>query len=191
VIEPGAQVQGPVTSMPSRAPEKTAEVRRTGAWALPLFYAGVWVAGIVFLLVFPRFTVAAQDQVRASPWQSLALGAALVFTLPVVALLLTVTVVGIPVALALVALYALLLLAGFLTALFFAAEWMGRLLRGGRLRGTGWRIGLLFVALVLLGLIGRLPVAGSIAELLALLFGVGALALQLYRQYADRRPLVA
>ena len=191
VIAPGAQVEGPVTAMPSRAPEKTAEVRRTGEWAVPVFYAGLWAAGILLLLVFPGFTIAAQDRVRAAPWQSLALGTALVFALPVVALLLIVTVVGIPVAFALIALYAVLLLAGFLTALFFVAERIGRLLRGGRSPGTGWRVGLLLAALVLLALVARLPMAGGLVALLVLLFGVGALGLQLYRQYADRRPAAA
>jgi cytoskeletal protein CcmA (bactofilin family) len=191
VIAPGAEVQGPVTAMPSRAPERTAEVRRTGEWAVPLFYAGLWAAGILLLLIFPGFTVAAQDRVRAAPWQSLALGAALVFALPVVVLLLIVTVVGIPVAFALIALYAVLLLAGFLTALFFVAERIGRLLRGGRSPGTGWRVGLLLAALVLMALVSRLPMAGGLVALLVLLFGVGALGLQLYRQYADRRPAAA
>jgi cytoskeletal protein CcmA (bactofilin family) len=191
VIAPGAQVEGPVTAMPSRAPEKTAEVRRTGEWAVPVFYAGLWAAGILLLLVLPGFTIAAQDRVRAAPWQSLALGTALVFALPVVALLLIVTVVGIPIAFALVALYSVLLLAGFLTALFFVAERIGRLLRGGRSPGTGWRVGLLLAVLVLLALVARLPVAGGLVALLALLFGVGALGLQLYRQYADRRPAAA
>jgi cytoskeletal protein CcmA (bactofilin family) len=191
VIAPGAQVQGPVTAMPPRAPEKTAEVRRTGAWAVPLFYAGLWAAGILLLLVFPGFTVAAQDRVRAAPLQSLALGAGLVFALPVVALLLMVTVVGIPLAFALIALYAVLLLAGFLTALYFVAERIGRLLRGGRPPGMGWRVALLLAALVLLALIARLPVAGGLVALLVLVFGVGALAQQLYRQYADRRQPAA
>jgi cytoskeletal protein CcmA (bactofilin family) len=191
VVAPGAQVQGPVTAMPSRAPQKTAEMRRTGEWAVPLFYAGLWAAGILLLLAFPRFTVAAQDRVRASPLQSLALGAALVFALPVVAVLLIVTVVGIPVAFALIALYAVLLLAGFLTALFFVAERIGRLLRGGRAPGTGWRVALLLAALVLLALIARLPVAGGFVALVVLVFGVGALGQQLYRQYADRQPLAA
>lgn len=191
LIAPGAQVQGPVTAMPSRAPEKAAEVRRTGEWAVPLFYAGLWAAGILLLLIFPRFTVAAQDRVRASPLRSFALGAALVFALPVVALLLIVTVVGIPVAFALIALYAVLLLAGFLTALFFVAERIGRLLRGGRAPGTGWRVALLLAALVLLALVARLPVAGGVVALLVLVFGVGALGQQLYRQYAERRPAAA
>lgn len=191
IIAPGAQVQGPVTAMPSRAPEKTAEVRRTGEWVVPLFYAGLWAAGILLLLVFPGFTVAAQDRVRASPLQSLAIGTGLVFALPVVALLLVATVVGIPVAFALIALYGVLLLAGFLTALFFVAERIGRLLRGGRAPGTGWRIALLLAALVLLALVARLPVAGGLVALLVLVFGVGALAQQLYRQYAARRPAAA
>jgi cytoskeletal protein CcmA (bactofilin family) len=191
VVAPGAQVEGPVTAMPSRAREKADEVRRTGEWAVPLFYAGLWAAGILLLLVFPRFTVAAQDQMRASPVKSLALGAALVFALPVVALLLIVTVVGIPVAFALIALYAVLLLAGFLTALFFVAERIGRLLRGGRAPGTGWRVALLLAALVLLALVARLPLAGGIVSLLVLIFGVGALGQQLYRQYADRHAAAA
>jgi len=191
VVAPGAQVQGPVTAMPSRAPENTEEVRRTGEWAVPLFYAGLWAAGIVLLLAFPRFTVAAQERVRASPVLGLALGAALVFALPVVALVLTVTVVGIPVAFALIALYAVLLLAGFLTALFFVAERIGRLLRRGRAPGTGSRIALLLAALVLLALMSRLPLAGGLVPLVVLLFGVGALGLQLYRQYMERPPSTA
>ena len=191
VIAPGAEVQGPVTRMPSRAPEKTAEVRRTGQWAVPFFYAGVWAAGILMLLVFPHLTVAAQDRVRTAPWQSLALGAALFFTVPMVALVLMITVVGIPVALAILALYALLLLAGFLTVAFFLAERGGRVACGGREPGTGWRVGLLLVALALLALLAWVPLAGGVLMFLALLFGIGALALQLAHQYRGRRPVAA
>jgi len=191
VIAPGAEIQGPVTRMPSRAPEKTAEVRRTVQWAVPCFYTGVWAAGILMLLVFPRLTVAAQDLVRTAPWQSLALGAALFFTVPMMALVLIITVVGVPVALAIFAVYALLLLGGFLTVAFFLAERMGRALRSGREPGTGWRIGLLLAALALLALLAWVPFAGSVLMFLALLCGIGALALQLHRQYTGRRAAPA
>jgi cytoskeletal protein CcmA (bactofilin family) len=191
VIPPGAEVEGPITRMPSRAPENNAEVRRTGRWAVPFFYTGVWAAGILMLLVFPQLTIAAQDRVRTAPWQSLALGAALFFTVPMVALVLTITVVGIPVALAILALYGLLLLAGFLTAAFFLAERAGRVVRGRREPGTGWRIGLLLVALMLLAALPWVPFAGAVLLFMALLFGIGALALEIGRHYRTGRPAAA
>lgn len=191
VIAPDAEIAGPIVRVPKvkpeRAAERPAEPVPAREWVTPVVHAGLWAAGILMLLVFPRFTVAAQDRLRASPWVSLGLGAALVFTVPMVAALLVVSVVGVPVALALLALYVALMLAGFLTAVFFLAERIGRVLRGGREPTTGWRIGLLLVALVLVALAGRIPFAGYALFSLVLLFGVGALALELYHQYAGRR----
>jgi cytoskeletal protein CcmA (bactofilin family) len=186
-IASDAEIAGPIVRVPQLKPEQQSAPRPSREWVAPVVHAGLWAAGILMLLAFPRFTVAAQDRLRASPWPSLALGAALVFTVPIAAVVLAVTVVGIPVALALLALYGVLLLAGLLTALFFVAERMGRILRRGREPSIIWRIGLLFAALVLVALAGRLPFAGCVLLCLGLLFGVGALALELYHRYADRR----
>jgi hypothetical protein len=49
-----------------------------------------------------------------------------------------------------------------------------------------WHVGALAIALVAFWLLRQIPYAGGLVTLGALLFGLGALTLQAFTQYADR-----
>lgn len=152
----------------------------------PLLTLGLLAAGALLLALFPRFTVNSMRTVGAMPVRSLGLGAAVLFSLPPVILLLVITIIGIPVALALAALYAVALLAGYLITAFFVGERMARLVRvRGELRFRG-RIGSLLVALLLLWLAAGIPYAGGIVLLVALIAGLGAMGMQAFSDYSKR-----
>jgi hypothetical protein len=83
------------------------------------------------------------------------------------------------------ALYLILLLAGFLTGVF----WVGDL--GWRLRGRGeiskpGRLWSFVVALILIALLGLVPLLGALLLFALMLLGVGALKLGLYRVYVGQ-----
>jgi cytoskeletal protein CcmA (bactofilin family) len=184
-LDPKAQVLGKVTREPTpkgwRGEERW-ERRTRGFW--PLWLVGLIGAGTVFILLFPSFTKAAQANVGLAPWKSLALGTAVLFAGPPLAVILLITVIGIPIALALLAAYAILLLIGYLTTANFIGERVAELVRKGAEITIGWRIGTLVVALVLLALVRMIPFVGGLIMLVALLFGLGALVLQLFRRYS-------
>jgi hypothetical protein len=139
------------------------------------------LVGVPFIAMAPRVTEATQPLLRAHPWGSLLTGLVGLFILPPLALMLMVTVLGIPLALILLAAYGALL---FLSPIF-PAIWLGRL---------AWRrpAGSLYVALLiglgLLTLIRLVPLLGGLVLFLAIVLGLGALTLVLFARAG--RPLV-
>jgi hypothetical protein len=101
-----------------------------------------------------------------------------VVCVPAIAVMLLITVIGIPLALLLLPLYLLLLFLGWVTTALFVGQKGLAMMRGSLSATTGWRLLALFTALVLLWLLGRIPVIGGWIRLLALLAGIGALVWQ-------------
>ncbi len=140
------------------------------------------VAGLVLFLVFPNFTMAATQQTHSDPLKSLGIGVLALLLAPMVAIILMVTVLGIWVGLALLLLYFIIVLVGFLVACFMIGE-----------RGAGWlniditskgrRILSLVAAIVVIGLLNLLPFVGGILVFVLLLLGLGGTAKQLLRAY--------
>ncbi len=188
-IHPGARVEGRIMREPVsfEFPHRGLEMPGLPALA-PLLTFGLFAAGVLLLMVFPRFTLASLNTIRSAPVKSLGLGTAILFSLPPVIMLLVITIVGIPVALALAALYAVALLAGYLITAFFIGDQLARPALRGRALSTGWRIGSLLAALLLLWLARNIPVpyVGALVLLLALVAGLGAMVLQAFTNYADR-----
>lgn len=183
-IHPGAQVMGKVIREPGRLPEL-----RMPGWPpfRPLLMFGLLAAGALLLAIFPRFTATAVQTVRASPLGSLGLGIAIFFSLPPVMLLLVITIIGIPIALMLLGLYAVALLAGFLVAAFFIGESLQRLAGRRLAQGGYWvRVGMLAIALILLWLVRHIPYAGGLLILGVLTIGLGGMALQAFNRYSTR-----
>lgn len=183
-IDSDAHIIGKITREPTPRGWRREDRRepRTHRFA-PIRLLGMIAAGSLFILLFPGFTRAAPANVGSAPWQSLGLGTAVLFAGPPLVIVLLITLIGIPIALALLACYAILLLIGYLTTATFIGDGLARRLRKGAELTTGWRIGALAAALILLALARLIPLAGGLITLLALLFGIGALVLQLVRHY--------
>lgn len=191
-VDPAARIGGRVEHRPSaRAPWKRAFA--VIAWALLL--PALLVTGAVMILVFPRFTPAAAQTIETDPWRSLGIGAIALLGAPAVMVALFVTGIGIPLGLVLLAAYFVALLVGYLVAaLFLGIVGVRRL--GGRRQlapSKGALVLRLLAALVVLGILRLVPVLGGLVSLAALLFGMGALVMQLYRKYrggAGAQPTV-
>jgi hypothetical protein len=193
-IDPAAQIGGAITRIPKSDRYLFGGHSLFSNFKLrygfsAAFAMGLFGAGTIVLLLFPNFTVAAQAAVASDPLKSLALGFLLFFTIPVMGLMLFISVLGIPLSLALFALYGLLLLLGMLTFAFFLAEKSARLFQAQGEISAGWRIVSLAFALLLLGLIRVIPFIGGLLLFIALLTGIGAWCLQAFRHHGTvRRP---
>lgn len=186
IVGAGAVVGGKITREAGVFQMPRPKVDIPGLAALrPLLLFGLLAAAVLLYAVFPRYTVNAARTLEQAPLKSLGLGAAMFFSAPPIILLLVITIIGIPLALLVAALYAVALLAGYLMAAFFVGE---RLLQlaGKTGAGKGWHVAALAVALALFWLLRQIPYAGGLVLLAALLFGLGALALQAFTQYSDR-----
>jgi hypothetical protein len=94
-----------------------------------------------------------------------------------------VTIIGLPLGLAALALYAVALLLGYLTAAMFLGEIGARLVGRGEL-STGGRMLALFLALVVLALIGLIPIVGGLVAALAVITGLGASSQHAFRRWS-------
>jgi cytoskeletal protein CcmA (bactofilin family) len=181
-IEKDATIRGKVTRMPYPARARGMPAVERGSSLV--FLASLFLSALVLALVFPRFSAASAECLRTRPWAALGLGfAALVATL-VAALLALVLVLTFLPGLVLMALYPVVLLAGFLIGVVWVGELGARLIRRDAGASPGIRVLSLAVALVVLGLLSLIPVIGGLIWFLLMLFGMGAGILQFSRQYS-------
>jgi hypothetical protein len=154
-------------------------------------FLALLACGAVFLLLLPAFGRHAADRVRTSPWLALAVGFAMLVAVPVLAVLLFITLLGIPLGLAVLALYPVMLLAGFVLGVLFIAGRLPAALRKQPPARFGASVGWFALALFLVMAAGAVPVAGGIAVGLLSLAGIGALVLEIYRRRHPAQPVTS
>ena len=153
----------------------------------PLLLLGLLAAGMLLIALFPHFIAAALRAIDISSLRSLGLGTAIFFSVPPVILLLVITIIGIPIAFALLALYATALLTGYLVAALFVGTRLLRIARRDGAARPGWQFAALAAALLLLWAARQIPYAGALVIFLALVAGLGAIVLQAFSHYSDRK----
>jgi hypothetical protein len=197
IVHSGARVSGDVVS---RRPPQVAsgtvggDVRRINLGSLlrgflitflVFLWLGVTVSvailGLLFVLLFPR---AADATVVAGRkfWLSVGWGALVGIVGPILAVLVLVTIVGIPLGLgALSALNALAPL-GYVAASLLLGR---RMVKG---MSTGARIGAFFAGFGILRAVALLPGIGVVVWFLAAIYGLGALTIAAWRAGHGRAP---
>jgi hypothetical protein len=157
---------------------------------------GLFVLGLLFILLAPRFGRRTVGTLGGSPWASLGLGIALLICVPIAALL--VFVVGLFVggwwlALILLALYGIALVLSVAVSGLFLGRWILERV-GRRPVPLVWA---LLLGLGLLLLVSLVPVAGGVVIAVAMFCGLGALALTAVRSSGtpptatDRAPALS
>jgi len=189
-IAQGATIRGRQTVTLPRPPEtawKTVALALVGTWLFGI--AAGFVAGLVLLIVGRPFVARSVDALRGAPARSGLIGLAVLILLPLVAVLLMATVVGLPVGF----LSLLALPLAWLVATVIAAFALGDILlnRARVEQSFMGRLGLLVAGLFVLGLLGLIPVVGFITWLLALVFGLGAVWQGLRRPGSPEPRLLA
>lgn len=191
-IDSGAVVSGRVLhSPPHFRPQPSAAQQATDivvGWLRTV--VGLFLLGLLVLLPFGGFSRRASEAIGRVPLASLALGLAMLIGVPIAALIVFVVgllVGGWPLSLAALALLAIAASVGYvLTSLF-----VGR--TGLRLAGAPEAHPLLalLVGLVVLTAIGLVPIVGWVVGLAAVVFGIGALTLTLFRSWRGPTPQAA
>jgi len=168
-ISPDAQIDGEFIEEP--LPGLVEELSTGGKYSLPL---NTIVAVMTLFLMFSRPLRATVDRVATRPGRSLSLGFAVLFSMPILALILLFSGVGVWLGLAVLFVYLAVLLLGVLTGLFAVSDLV---LRRFHQHPALWQsLAAIFVTVVAMGLLAKVPWLGSILVFAILLIGVGALS---------------
>lgn len=180
-IDAGAQITGQVTYEPV---ETRLVMRAPTAWGARIaIVLSLMLTGVVLFLMFPSFARGAAQAIASDAWKCLGLGLAVLIMGPIVALLLLVTIIGIPLAIITLAAYVIFLIAGYLTGALFVGELGLRWLNKDTRASTGLRAFSIAVAVLVLSIVRWIPLVGGLVTLAVLVFGLGALKLQALRRY--------
>jgi hypothetical protein len=181
-IADGATVSGPI-SFERIEPRDAQRARELPTASSALFAIHLFLAGWLVILFVPRFEASVVERLRAHPGRSVLAGFVLLVTTPVAALLLIVSVLGLPLGVVLAASYAVALFAGVLTTAFYVGDVEVRLLNAGPTVTRGQHALLLIAGVATLAVLRAL--LGGIVVFASVLFGLGAVALWLYDAYAQ------
>ncbi|MGB0034530.1 MAG: zf-HC2 domain-containing protein [Candidatus Acidiferrales bacterium] len=179
-VSPSAKLGSPIQfSLVKRGPDYK-EPRFY--WHRTLFWGASFLFGIVVLLLAPGFFF---DASHACNKFGPATGFGILFLIatPIAAILACFTIVGIGVAIATLLVYLIVLYA----AQVFVGSWLGEKLLGPS-EGTGAAIGRLALGLAILRVLRMLPYAGAFVTSVVLVWGIGAVALAIYK---NLRPVTA
>ena len=138
--------------------------------------------GAAFLFLVPRYGAQAADRLAGGPLGALTLGVVVALAIPIVAVLLCITVLGIPLGVLLLLAYPVLLLAGFLVAVLAVGRRLATALRMPQPAGFGPAFGWFVLALAIVVLVSLLPAIGGLAMVLLVLGGTGAAVMELQRR---------
>ena len=190
-IARGARIQGQtVHSLPKEEKIRLIFWPTWARWiARLLSLIAAVVFGSVLLALFPARGQEAANTVRRSFWASLGIGLLVLIVAPVACVLAMITLVGIPVALAVIAVYLILLYA----AGIFVALALGQWIIGMRMETPPKPVGSMILGLVTLAvvatLLGMIPRAGWflawLTNFVVLTAGLGALSASWWQ---SRRP---
>lgn len=180
-IAEGAKVLGPILRKQPEREIRPFAFRIAGGlgviFKLISFFSTL-VIGLLVIRLFPNFAGAAVASIRERPLASLGVGLLVFVLVPVLVLLLFITVLGIHLALILLALYAVSLYVSRVVAVY----WVGATIFGTGARGG--RAGCAFAGgLIVYYLLTLVPVLGGIVAVLVTLFGLGAAAIAEKRAY--------
>ena len=188
-IQSGAQIAGATT-------HKLPEVRKDWAEVFPfILFFGVLakvlnflmalVTGVVIIFLAPKRLMSIADAIGSKPGSSAGWGALIVFVTPIAALLVCLTIIGIPVGLIALVLYGI--------ALYVAQIPVGLLI--GRLIIGRFRVvedkaimvGALALGLAILKLLSLIPYFGFVVGLTVVIFGLGAIVAAERKRRAEAR----
>ena len=187
-IDPQAKISGKVTRVATKINVNDGSTAIPGLKPMrPLLLAGLFGAGALLYGLLPGFVRTSVRTLGEAPVKSLGLGSALFFSVPPIALLLIITIIGIPIGVALAAVHAIALIVAYLVIGFFVAKKLEQPLRH-RLQATVWRFVFFAAALLLLAVVTSIPYAGPIALLLMLAAGLGAIVLRTFSRYGSGAP---
>ncbi|MFD1565287.1 cell shape determination protein CcmA [Haloarchaeobius amylolyticus] len=178
-------VAGDIEEDPSLGVDVAPTIQPFATWLFAAYaFAVNLVLGAILLALFPRFSGRVASSVATGPLRTGLVGLGVFVGVPILLIALAITVIGIPLSIIGILIFALLLWIGAVYGLFAVASWVLSLV------GLGNRWLALIVGLLVGAALSRVPIVGGVFNLLVLLLGLGAIARALYghrRNVRNRR----
>ncbi len=174
-IDPAAVITGGISYLSFDFEDETYQpVARVLVWVGAIaFTVGLFLIGILAIIMAPQATARMSRLGRGRPISSLALGLVTILCVPIAVVLLMLTIVGIPFAFMLLLVWPMILIFGYLAGVMAVSD----AIAGPSADAKGRRIFLLAMGLGVMLLFARVPFAGWSIGMLLLVMGVGAMAL--------------
>jgi cytoskeletal protein CcmA (bactofilin family) len=184
-IAPGATIGGPVKHelIAKRDVEKARGVPLVSSF---FFTSHLLLVGLLVIWFVPNAADRVTAALRERPWQSLLVGFVLLVTVPVAAVILIFSILGLPLGLALGALYATAIFLAVLRTAFYVGEAEAHAFKRAlaiRRDHALW----LVAGVVTLAVLRGIPLLGAGVMFFSVLFGLGALALAEFRRWPSAR----
>jgi cytoskeletal protein CcmA (bactofilin family) len=179
--DPAAQVLGTIDNVSGRrhGHEFTPFGRFGRGW---IWTAGLMVLAAIIAGALPGPTRRMADELRAHPWHAPLLGFIALTCIPVAAVLVMITVIGIPLGLLALMGYAALLLVGYVWICVVVGGLLLDRYKADAAGVAAWRVGAAVLAMLVLALLARLPIVGGFVAFAALLIGVGMIVAATFRR---------
>jgi len=134
----------------------------------------LWILGLVLLWAVPKYLLKVNKALQKDFWPSVGRGLVVSFILPICLFVIALTLVGIPVAVLVGALYAVALLCSIIHISFYLGEWVLRKLTKRRWKGVSphWSM---ILGVLLFVLIVSIPLIGWLLKWILVSAGFGAL----------------
>ncbi len=181
--DPAAQVSGTVEPLGPELPTDSGEraKRWVGTGLAVLWTIGLTLLAAIIVALLPRATASVSGALRQRPGLALLLGFIVLVCTPVAVLMSFVTIVGIPLGLLGLLVYLMLLPLAWIATAIGIGDWFVSQLPSSRQGSVAPRVVAASLAVVLLAFVTRAPWIGGWIAFVALMAGLGALALQFRR----------
>ena len=172
-IQPGAQIKGIINHKLPDLPDVKKGLEAGKLWWIVIGFLMTLVLGIAIILLAPRRLKAVTESIRTRPWVSLGWGAVILVATPIAALIVCITIIGLPLGLITLAFYTIAI---YVTQIFVGL-FIGQLIISTfrKVETRAALIGAMVLGLAILRLLRLIPFAGFFFGLVTVLFGLGAI----------------
>ena len=190
-IQSGAQILGSITHNLVTKEERFSMSDRffTPGFGIVGYVVGflmAFVAGVVLIFLAPSRLTSVVESIRTKPGASVGWGAIALIATPIAAVIVLITVVGIPVSLITLALLGIAIYLSQIPVGLLIGKWIIGYF--SKVEGEAIMVGALALGLVILRLLGIIPFAGFFISLATILFGLGAIVVSVWRGRAGAQP---
>ena len=192
-IQSGAQIGGIITHNLPEVKEERAKVFPfvlfSGIRGKVTGFIMALIAGLVIILLAPRRLTSIAESIRSRPGASAGWGALILFVTPIAAIIVCITIIGIPVGLIALALWGIAIYLAQIPVGLFIGRWIIGHFRG--VEGKAIMVGALSLGLVILRLLRLIPYLGFFIGLAVIIFGLGAVVASERKRRAEAREITS